>query len=184
MNLFGFGLINYARNEGEDADIEEKIGACEFQKGQKRIYQGAGVHQGLNHEQWKQRCQDLLSTFFSRDRKDSGIITFPETNITAQGKPWQNVMSTLKKWCQDLKTDSSKPKDDTTGIIIRNYDLKNHLDFCKSQMNQKKVAYPFYSNILKTNSSSMKTIRDFWYSILQRELFWSSEWSMHSKVEN
>ena len=143
MNLFEFGIINYARNEGEDADIAEKIKACEFQKGWKRIYQGAGVRQDLNHEQWKQRCQNLLRTFFSRDGKDSGIITFPETNITAQGKPWQNVMSTLKKWCQISKSDSVKPKDDATGIIIRNYDLENHLHFCKVTDASKQSCLPF-----------------------------------------
>ena len=136
-------MINYARNEGEHAYIEEKIRTCEFQEGQKRIYQGAGVHQSLNHEEWKQRCQDLLSTFFSRDGKDSGIITFPETNITAQGKPWQNVMSTLKKWCENPNLDSGKQTDDATGIIIRNYDLKNHLDFCKVTDESKKSCLPF-----------------------------------------
>ena len=153
MNLFEFGLINYARNKGEDADIAEKITACEFQKGQKRIYQGAGVHQALNHEEWKQRCQNLLCTFFSRDGKGSGIITFPETSITGQEKPWQNVMSTLKKWCENSNSDNVKPKDDATGIIIRNYDLKNHLDFCKVTDESKQSCLPF---LLKYSKGKFK----------------------------
>ena len=82
-----------------------------------------------------------MRTFFSRDGKDSGIITFPETNFTAQEEPWQNVISTLKKWCQDSNSDNAK--DDATGIIIRNYDLINHLDFCKVTDESKEKCLPF-----------------------------------------
>ena len=118
----------------EAADITAKIIAFKFEKQWKCIYQGVGVGQTLNHEQWKQRCQNLLRTFFSRAGQVSGIITFPETSITVQGKPWQNVMSTLKKWCEK----SNSGKGDTIGIIIRNYDLKNHFDFCKVTDDAKK----------------------------------------------
>ena len=127
--------------------------ACEFEKGSKCIYQGAGVRQALNHEKWKQRCQDLLRTFFSRDGKDSGIITFPETNITAQEKPWQNVMGTLKEWCKNSDSASVEQKHDATGIIIRNYDLKNHLDFCDIADEAKKICLPF---LLKHSEGKFK----------------------------
>ena len=146
-------MINYARNKREAADITQKIIDCKFKEDGKHIYRGAGVHQVLNHEEWKQRCQDLLRTFFSRDGKDSGIITFPETNITAQGKPWQNVASTLKKWCENSNSDNIKPKDDATGIIIRNYDLQNHLDFCKVTDDAKKNCLPF---LLKYSEDKFK----------------------------
>ena len=146
-------MINNAGNKREAVDITQKITACEFKKEGKNIYQGADVQQALNHEEWKQRCQNLLCTFFSRDGKDSGIITFPETSITAQGKPWQNVMSTLKKWCENSNSDSVKPKDDATGIIIRNYDLKNHLDFCKVTDDTKKNWFPF---LLKYSEGKFK----------------------------
>ena len=49
LNRFESGFINYARNEGEDADVAEKIRACEFEKGWKRIYQGPDVRQALDH---------------------------------------------------------------------------------------------------------------------------------------
>ena len=127
--------------------------ACEFEKGSKCIYQGAGVRQALNHEKWKQRCQDLLRTFFSRDGKDSGIITFPETNITAQEKPWQNVMGTLKEWCKNSDSASVEQKHDATGIIIRNYDLKDHLDFCGIADEAKKICLPF---LLKHSEGKFK----------------------------
>ena len=146
-------MISYAGNKREAVDITQKIKACEFKKEGKNIYQGADVQQALNHEEWKQRCQDLLRTFFSRDGKDSGIITFPETNITAQGKPWQNVTSTLKKWCESSNPDNIKPKDDATGIIIRNYDLQNHLDFCKVTDDAKKNCLPF---LLKYSEDKFK----------------------------
>ena len=134
-------MINYARNAQEVCDIAAKIIECNFEETRKCIFTGADVRNYLSPEEWKQRCQDLLRTFFSRDGKDSGIITFPETNFTAQGKPWQNVMSILKKWCED--SNSGNAKDDATGIIIRNYDLINHLDFCKVTDESKKKCLPF-----------------------------------------
>ena len=148
-------MINYVRKEREDHDITRKIITCKFDEELKRIFLGASVHKYLRPEQWTQRCQDLLRTFFSRGGKDSGIITFPETNITAQGKPWQNVLSTLKKWCgcEISNADSVKPKDDATGIIIRNYDLKNHLDFCKVADESKKSCLPF---LLKYSEGKFK----------------------------
>ena len=114
---------------------------------------GAGFCKCLSPEQWKQRCQDLLCTFFSRDGKYSGIITFPETNFTSRGKPWQNVMSTLKKWCKISHLDIVKQEDDATGIVIRNYDLKNHLDFCKVTDDSKKKCLPF---LLKYSEGKFK----------------------------
>ena len=149
----GFGLITYTQNKEEVVDIREKISACKFKKEDKHIYEGAHVFRFLNYDEWKQRCQDLMRTYFSRDGQDSGIITFPETNITAQGKPWQSVMSTLKQWCKNSNSRNIKEKDDATGIITRNYDFKNHLDFCKVTNESKKVAYHFNSGILKANSS-------------------------------
>ena len=98
----------------------------------------------MDHDSWKQRCQDLLQKFYTRNEKCSGIITFPETDITAQGKPWENVMRTLKKWCEN--SDSASAKDDTTGIIIRNYDLNDHLDFCKVTDNEKRDYLPLLFN--------------------------------------
>ena len=75
---------------------------------------------------------DLLKTFFSKDGEFSGVITFPETIITTKEKPWQKAISTLKNWCKKSYSDNATyNKDDATGIIVRNYDLENHVKFCK-----------------------------------------------------
>ena len=76
-----------------------------------------------------ERCKELLDTFFSRDGTSSGIILFPDIEITlhsqiSQLKTWERVMSTLYSWCEN-----SKPKD-AIGLIVRNYDFKDHLNFC------------------------------------------------------
>ena len=41
-----------------------------------------------------------------------------------QVEKWQKVMITLNAWC---KTSASK---NATGMIIRNYNIKDHLNFC------------------------------------------------------
>ena len=67
--------------------IIHMIDNYKFKKENKFIYEGRNFFRKLEHELWEQRCQDLLRTFFSRNEQFSGIITFPETDITAQGKP-------------------------------------------------------------------------------------------------
>ena len=93
------------------------------------IYIGANAKEDLTYFDWEERCKNLLHTFFTRDGESSGIILFPDIEITiSQTCPieiWQRAMSTLNDWCK--KTSTSK---DALGLIIRNYDLKNHIYFC------------------------------------------------------
>ena len=68
--------------------------------------------------------------------------SFPDTEIvlasqTSEDEIWQRVMSTLNYWC---KTSSQK---DATGLIIRNYDLKNDIDFCGITSNEVKNTLGF-----------------------------------------
>ena len=62
--------------------------------------------------------------FFSRDGQFSGIIQFPENKFTVKEKPWENILNILIGCCANSNSDNA------TGLIIRNYDLKNHLCFC------------------------------------------------------
>ena len=110
-----------------------------FREESKFFYQGPDEVKTLEHDLWRVRCVTLLKTFFSRDGQYSGIITFPDSNMKTQRKPWQSVMNTLKNWCKNSSAAKAKHnKDDATGLIIRNYDLINHLDFCKVTVDDKK----------------------------------------------
>ena len=95
------------------------------------IYEGADIYKTLEYEAWKQRCRTLLQTYFSKAGQFSGVITFPDTTITARGKPWENALKTLINWCAFSNTSQDRNDvGDATGLIIRNYSLKNHLNFC------------------------------------------------------
>ena len=51
--------------------------------------------------------------------------------LTTREKPWGNVINTLINWCVFSNTGQAKNDvGDATGLIVRNYDLKNHLNFC------------------------------------------------------
>ena len=131
VNLDEFGLVNYTLSEKEIVSTTQRILDYKFKRDRKIIYEGADIYKPLEHEVWKQRCQKLLQTFFSRAGKFSGIITFPDTRVTAKGKPWENVINTLRYWCENSNSDNAKNnKSDTTGLIFRNYNLENHLSFC------------------------------------------------------
>ena len=130
---YGFGWINYARGEEDVSSILKEISGYKFKEESRVFKEGPKVTACLDHKSWKERCVNLLKTFFSRDGEFSGIITFPDTSISVQGKQWQSVMSTLKNWCNNLR----HCEDDATGLIIRNYNLINHLKFCKIIDNEK-----------------------------------------------
>ena len=120
--------MNYNRYKDEIKLIGNKIKDYEFKRDDLEIYEGANTTTSLKYDQWEERCRKLLGTFFSRDGKNCGIILFPEVEITLQNQIcqveiWPRVLRTLNDWCK-----ISSPKD-ATGLIIRNYDLKDHLYF-------------------------------------------------------
>ena len=126
--LNGYGWMNFNRNTNELSVVAKKIFEYKFKREALEIYNGANTKENLSYAEWEKRCKDLLGTFFSRDSTSSGIILFPDTAIIlysqiCQVNIWQSVMSTLNAWC---KVSSTK---EATGLIIRNYDLKNHLYF-------------------------------------------------------
>ena len=110
----------------------EKILDYKFKRERKTFYEGAHYYKSLEDEAWKQKCRILLETFFSKTGKFSGVITFPDTSLTARGKPWENVINTLKDWCKISNSGQAKNSlGDATGLILRNYDVKDHLKFCR-----------------------------------------------------
>ena len=136
-NHRGYGWVNYNRNENELSIIAKKIYAYQFKRECLEIKEGAGSETILEYPEWEERCKSLFSTFFSRGAS-SGIILFPDVEIPfhnqiRQAEIWKRIMITLNNWCK-----KSSPKDATrrkssltgaTGLIIRNYNLKDHLYF-------------------------------------------------------
>ena len=124
-------MVNYTVSEKEIVSTTQKILDYKFKQDRKIIYEVADIYKPLEHEVWKQRCQKLLQTFFSRAGKFSGIITFPDTRVTAKGKPWENIINTLRYWCKNSNSDNAENNEGgATGLIFRNYNLENHLSFC------------------------------------------------------
>ena len=83
----------------------------------------------------------LLKTFFTRDGAFSGIISFPD-KLTAQSKPWNEVINILKYWCANSNPGS---REDATGLIIRNHNLQKHLQFCGMTDHEIKATLMFKS---------------------------------------
>ena len=127
VTLFEFGWVHYGLSERRTECITREIYDYEFKQETRSIYEGASFRNVLGDEEWKHRCKKLLQTFFSEAAHLSRVITFPDTKISLRGKPWEGIINTLKHWCENS---SPSNKGNAAGLIIRNYDLKNHLIFC------------------------------------------------------
>ena len=127
VTLCEFGWVHYGLSEGKVESTTREIYDYKFKQETRSIYEGACFRNVLGDKDWKQRCKKLLQTFFSKAPQFSRIITFPDTKLSVQGKPWEGIIDTLKYWCANSNQGN---KGDATGLIIRNYDLKNHLNFC------------------------------------------------------
>ena len=148
-------MVNYALNDNEIKSTIGKILDYKLKQERKIIYTGAAVYEPLEYETWDQRCRKLLLTFFSRAGRFSGIITFPD-NLAAQSEPWQEVINTLKCWCGNS---NSGNEGDATGLITRNYDLENHLNFCGIADDEIKASLIFKS--LEKNFKALKNTQRF-----------------------
>ena len=138
----GYGWMNYKRSKNELRDIAIKIFKYKFKREYLEIYDGADTEAILEYPDWEERCKRLLDTFFSRDGRSSGVILFPDIEIPLQSQicqveKWQRLMITLNDWC---KTSSSE---DATGLVIRNYDLRDHLNFRRVTENEIKDTLGF-----------------------------------------
>ena len=127
VTLCEFGWVHYRLNERKIESITQKIYDYKFKQNTRSIYAGASSVNVLEDGEWKERCKKLLETFFSEASQLSRIITFPDTELSVRGKPWEDIINTLKYWCANSSSDK---KGNAAGLIIRNYDLKNHLTFC------------------------------------------------------
>ena len=135
VNVCEFGWGNYVLNESEsESIIQENINRLldyKSKQEKKLIYEGADMYTTLEYEAWKQRCHALLQTYFCSDGKGSGIITFPDARAKTEGKPWKSIMKTLIDWCENSYSGNTENNQGhATGLIIRNYNFENHLNFC------------------------------------------------------
>ena len=151
-----FGWLNYKRDENKLSVIAEQILQYQFKREALEIYSGADTRENLTYVQWEERCKKLLYTFFTRAGESSGIILFPDVEITliseaCQIKMWQRAMITLYEWCKTSSLNYA------TGLIIRNYDLKNHIYFC-GITNDELVAFKDSENTFSFQESDKRIL--------------------------
>ena len=101
VTLCEFGWVHYRLNERKNESTTQDIYEYKSKQKTRTIYAGASSLNVLENEEWKERCKNLLQTFFSEDARFSRIITFPDTKISVRGKPWEGIINTLKYWCEN-----------------------------------------------------------------------------------
>ena len=128
MDLF---LVNYYQNESHVSTAASVIHDYKFNYDSVNLLVGTNKEKTLTYEELCKRWRDLYLQFYTHYGESVGVITFPEIiecdeKESVGTNPWEKNMTLLKEWC--------KKSNLKCGLIIRNYDLKGHLNFSKIEI--------------------------------------------------
>ena len=125
MGLF---LLNYYQDESHISTAASIIHDHNFNYDSIEFFFGANEETTLTYQELRKRWEDLYSQFYTHYGETVGVITFPELieydeKESAEIQSWEKNITILKEWCKKSKL--------KCGLIIRNYDLRGHLNFSK-----------------------------------------------------
>ena len=122
-NIMDFFLLNYWQGKSHISTVSSIILDYKFNHDSVELLSGANQIATVTYDELQKRWADLFSQFYTQYETPVEVITFPEVIRFNEVQVWEKAMSILKKWCEQ----TSKKY----GLIIRNYDLKGHLNFSK-----------------------------------------------------
>ena len=118
-----FFLLNYWQNKSHISTVASMILDYKFDHNSVELLCGADQVSNITYKELKNRWRDLFLQFYTQYEKPVEVITFPEIIEFDGTQISEKAMNVLKIWF-----DKSSIK---YGLIIRNYDLKGHLNFSK-----------------------------------------------------
>ena len=123
MGLF---LLNYYQDESHISTAASIIHDHNFNYDSIEFFFGANEETTLTYQELRRRWEDLYSQFYTHYGETVEVITFPELieydeKESAEFQSWEKNITILKEWCKKSKL--------KCGLIIRNYDLRGHLNF-------------------------------------------------------
>ena len=118
-----FFLLNYWQNKSHISTVASMILDYKFDHNSVELLCGADQVSNITYKELKNRWRDLFLQFYTQYEKPVEVIKFPEIIEFDGTQIWEKAMNVLKIWF-----DKSSIK---YGLIIRNYDLKGHLNFSK-----------------------------------------------------
>ena len=138
-----FTLLNYFKNENHISTVASMILDYKFNHGSVELFCGADQISNVTYEAMEDRWRELFSQFYTQYDKPVEVITFPEIIGFKETQVWEKAMRVLKIWCEKSSGNY--------GLIIRNYDLKGHLNFSKIKMDMNKKFQQFKERLLLFN---------------------------------
>ena len=122
-----FYLLNYWQDKNHISTVTSKIIDYKFNHDSVELLTGANQFSTVTYDKMQRRWTDLFSEFYTQYETPVEVITFPEIlpgiNKFNDAHSWENIMRILKEWCENTS--------EKYGLIIRNYDLKGHVNFSK-----------------------------------------------------
>ena len=126
-NIMDFFLLNYWQDKSHISTVASIILDYKFNHDSVELLSGGNQITTVTYKELQERWADLFSQFYTQYETPVEVITFPEIIAFNEVQVWEKAMRILKKWCEQ----TSKKY----GLIIRNYDLKGHLNFSKININ-------------------------------------------------
>ena len=118
-----FFLLNYWQSKSHISVVASMILDYKFNHDSVELLCDANQVSNITYNELNKRWKDLFLQFYTQYEKPVEVITFPEIIEFDGMQIWEKAMNVLKMWF-----DKSSIK---YGLIIRNYDLKGHLNFSK-----------------------------------------------------
>ena len=138
-----FSLLNYFKNENHISSVASMILDYKFNHDSVELFCGADQVSNVTYEKMGDRWKELFSQFYTQYDKPVEVITFPEVMGFEATQVWEKAMRVLKIWCEKSSGNY--------GLIIRNYDLKGHLNFSKIKIDMNRKSQQFKERLLLFN---------------------------------
>ena len=118
----GFCLSSYTSAGQNLQKVAKQICDFKFKQEAVTVDFGASFTETFSFQKWEKICQNFLTKFYTSDGKVTDVITVPDTTGKKDDESWWNLpINTLKTWCGY--------SDNSLGLIVANYDIKEHLLF-------------------------------------------------------
>ena len=161
-----FVLLNFWKNKDDISTTASIILDYKVYQKSVELHYGGNQTCNLTHKALRERWVELLSQFYKQYEKPVEVITFPEIVEYNESQICEKAMSVLKTWCKKSSIGH--------GLILKDYDLKGHLNFSNIKIDMDGKFQQCHERILLFNPANAVILTIYFAEdpeVLQEEVY-------------